>query len=224
MKKIKSGKLQLSGNTLRIGRKEFPLRKFPGMLVDYFREDGDFVKLHFSLEKQGDRWRERGFGSDNVKKFLIYDVSRDWGGGHRLLWRLEDPWNTTTRIKQASCEAIQLVNDDEQGAAVKVVRDSVYGLGLSFASKQLRMISSGNCVAFDSRLQKNLAYKATPAGYQEFCRDCVQVAEALNTRGNYKYPRAELKGMCRGYKIDARNKWRAADVEAAIYHALRPSQ
>lgn len=86
-KKLK--KMGVNNNKLLICE-EFPLRDFPGMLVEYLSQGGppySFMETHFSLEERGKKWRTRGLGNDNVKKF-IYKVCR-WGGGARLIPRIK---------------------------------------------------------------------------------------------------------------------------------------
>lgn len=98
--------------------------------------------------------------------------------------------------------------------------DEIFGLGLTYSSKQLRMIFPESCVAFDRILRRCLPYDGDAAGYEDFCSDCVQMAAILNKRSDCAYPHKELKGMCREHNLDISvpKKWRAADFEAAIFY------
>ena len=216
-------KMEIRKNNLLI-RDELPLSNFPKTLVDYLSQGEPlyFMETHFSLEEQGEEWRTRGLGDDDVKEF-IYEVCR-WGRGARLIPKIRDgkegKRNTPARVRGVFRHAIALVDDEKLDQAVQHIQDEIHGLALSYASKQLRMIFPAKCVAYDSVLQEYLPYGNSADGYQDFCSDCVQMAAILNKRNDCAYPHKKLKGMCREHNLDISvpKKWRAADFEAAIFY------
>ena len=221
-KKLK--KMGIRNNKLLICE-EFPLRNFPGMLVEYLsqgRPPGAFMESHFLLEEQGTEWRKNGLGSDDVRGF-IYDVCR-WGGDPRLIPRIkrgkEGKKSTPARVRSIFHKAMELVEDEKRDQAVQHISDGIHGLELSYSSKQLRMIFPESCVAFDRILRRCLPYDGNATGYQDFCYDCVQMAAILNKRGDCAYPHKELEELCRKHNlnISVPKKWRAADFEAAIFY------
>ncbi|MGI9338254.1 MAG: hypothetical protein ACR2P4_07095 [Gammaproteobacteria bacterium] len=214
-----SHKMKLQQGGVCIGRRKIALNNFPRLLVAYRT---DFLrpasrKRHFPLENRGDEWCMKGLpGSAEIKKF-VPDVCT-WGGYSGIAGRVLKNAN----IRKAFGEALKFAKDGKQDAAICSLL-VLNGLGISFASKHLRMMSSRTCVVFDRILQENLPYPSDVSGYREFCRDCVQLAKLLNARG-VKYPQKELQDACNkdGIATKVRAKWRAADVESAIFYSVFP--
>jgi hypothetical protein len=80
-------------------------------------------------------------------------------------------------------------------------------LGVSFGSKHLRFLAPDRAVVLDSTISERLGYKMDAGGYREFLGDCLSVRDILNEK-----------------KIDAAEagrRWRACDVEMAIYTSLQ---
>ena len=81
-------------------------------------------------------------------------------------------------------------------------------LGISFASKHLRMLAPNRAVVFDSFVRDGLGYEDDADGYVSFLEDCMHVRDHLNgTR--VRNPTRPGTG------------WYVADVEAAIFARLR---
>ncbi len=85
---------------------------------------------------------------------------------------------------------------------------SIYGLGISYGSKILRMLLPEKAGAYDSILRKKLPAYRGIEGYVEFCDACQKVADALKNRGIKSHRKND--------------EWFVADVEAAIYHYIEP--
>ena len=210
-------KMELQGGILGIGKYQIPLSAFPCLFVAYASSTPLFMKRHFRLEQQGDKWREHGITDDDVEEF-ISDVCA-WGGVSRVLGMIRE--NDDAAVVKAFHNALKLAQDGKQGQAVDVLQ-GLNGMRISVASKQLRMMSSHNCVVLDSILQEVLPYEATPTDYEGFCNDCGRVVKTLNHEG-IEFPQKALKQICHEYGIaeaTIRSEWRAADVEAVIFYRV----
>jgi hypothetical protein len=83
------------------------------------------------------------------------------------------------------------------------------GIGApSFASKHLRFLRPDVCPILDSVIAGNLTYASTSAGYAQYAADCLEIARVLENNG---VPNPVLRS----------DRWRAADVDMALYAALQ---
>ena len=209
-------KMEIHNNTLHLGRRKTPLEKFPDLVVwNYKRGYPSFIKRHFPLEQRGDKWGNRLPSANKVEQFF-WDVCI-WGGFPGIAGRvLKKDNNEQGAVDKAFRAAHKLVRAKKRGKAVEKLM-ALYGLGLSFVSKQLRMMFSRNCVVLDGKLQEKLPYTPDSRGYDDFCHDCEQMAKILNAKG-IKYPQERLQQISDNYDVVVtRAKWRAADVEFAIF-------
>lgn len=212
-------KMELQGDILGIGRYQIPLSSFPHLFVAYASANSSFMGRHFRLEQQGDEWCERGIPDKEVEGF--FRAVCTWGDANRPLMHVfgeKDGEPRNPDFIQKCQDAFNLAKDGNLSDAIGVL-DSIYGVDISVGSKQLRMMFSRNCVALDSILQIALPYESTHTAYENFCNDCVQVAEILDGRG-VKFPQKALEKICHEYGIaetTIRPEWRAADVEAALF-------
>ena len=220
MKNKKLKKMEIRKNTLHIGKRNIPLKNFPVLVVGNY-ESGNtaFIRRHFPLEQQGDKWHNGLPSADKVEQFFR-DVCV-WGGFPGIAGRvLKKGNNKKGAVDKAFRAAHKLARAGKRAEAVEELT-SLYGLELSFASKQLRMMFSRNCVVFDSILQGKLPYGNDSGGYDDFCHDCERVAKTLNAKG-IKYPQKALQTICDDYGVvvKVRAQWRAADVEFAIFASV----
>lgn len=107
----------------------------------------------------------------------------------------------------AAKAAIERQEPDLQ-LAIREVR-ALDGLGLSFASKHLRMLWPRHCPVLDSVLHDKLDYPMNSTGYWQLAKDCRTVAALLEREGVTNPAR------------DNRPEWYVADVEAAIFQLGR---
>ena len=80
-------------------------------------------------------------------------------------------------------------------------------LGISYASKQLRVLLPDRAVILDSVIRIRLGYAESASGYTEFLSDCEQLLAQIQRQ------------TCAGASIHS--KWRICDIEAAIYQQLQ---
>ena len=104
--------------------------------------------------------------------------------------------------------AIEQEQPDLQ-TAIREVR-ALNGLGLSFASKHLRMLWPQHCPVLDSVLHTHLGYPLNSTGYRQLPEDCRTVAALLEHQGITNPVRKN------------RHAWYVADVEAAVFTYVRP--
>ena len=192
--------------------REIFLHDFPKMLEIYFRELVDRDE-HYSLEKLGDRRYWNGFSSENLDVPCFVKRVCEWGGRpgiHGLV--LQN--NTYKQIADALNDAANYVYDGDIAAALASV-EKLRGLRSSYASKHLRMLRSRECVAYDKILRGEFSEcyggESDGKGYANFCALFVELARILNE----DYPSIPNKERTDG-------KWRAADLEAAIFCKYLP--
>ena len=210
-------KMEVRNNALQIGKRKIPLKNFPGLVVrNYESGNTAFIRRHFPLEQQGDKWSNGLPSADKVEKF--FQDTCVWGGFPGIAGRvLKKGNNKKGAVVKAFRAAHKSARAGKRAEAVEKLT-ALYGLQLSFASKQLRMMFSRNCVVFDRILQGKLPYGNDSGGYDDFCHDCERVAKTLNAKG-IKYPQKALQAICNAHGADVkvRAQWRAADVEFAIF-------
>ena len=198
-----------------------PLEEFPQRYVGYHnsvREGGTIP-----LERNGAEFQKKCLEGDPLN-FVFQGEVKDfikevlwWGIEERLydevlgrIYSANQPEEIVARRVHSAAETLQ--NGKLEGAVQ--ILDALQGIGLSIASKMLRMMSPEKAVAFDEQhLQRKLPYSADSDGYANFCGDCVAVAKQMNEESIEHEPSiAKMRGS---------NKWLAADVEAVIFDHLR---
>ena len=111
-----------------------------------------------------------------------------WGGGLRVWGGLErhhEEAELSKKIKDWLCSATTAESAEaaiEQGTAIK-------GLGVSFASKHLRMFDPEKFCVLDDVLSKGLGIALNPKGYQLF----LSLLQAFNDEKGLKWPMAKLE-------------------------------
>ncbi len=155
-------------------------------------------------------------GLDDMQR--INDFVRsvfDWGGnsGNRVRGNLdryqkEEGITKEEFAKVVADSARMLKNGDLEAAINNII--SIKGLDISYGSKILRMLSPEQVGVYDSILEGELSYPFDAEGFVQFCADCKAVAD-------------ELKKL--GIKSHRENgEWFVADVEAVIFHVIRPRE
>jgi len=129
----------------------------------------------------------------------------EWGGYPGTARRVLQG-NPFPEIRRRFTRAIAALTPDEpniQSALLEISR--VRHLGLSFASKHLRLLRPDVCPVLDSVLSEKLGYALSAPGYQRFSDDCLEVAAVLHRHG-VSNPVGRDEGA-----------WFAADVEMALF-------
>lgn len=167
------------------------------------------TKKTAGIELQGSALASSGFAKDEEVADFIRAVCW-WGnypgiGGRVLLQNKPDA--IQARLLAAKT-AVEREEPDLQ-TAIREVR-ALEELGLSFASKHLRMLWPRHCPVLDSVLSKELDYPMTSTGYRQLAADCRAVAELLEREG--------IANPARGRRAE----WYVADVEAAVFKIVRP--
>ena len=153
-------------------------------------------------EKLGIDLINSGFDAD--KSLIFVDTICRWGRGHRNLKRVKQ--NPKQDISTALKEGYDLVSSGKISEGVERVA-KLNGLGLSFASKQLRFLSPSKVVILDSTIRASIGYSEKPRGYLEFLRDCQAVL-------TYAQKSPQLTPTYRA-------GLRVCDIEAAIFGKLK---
>ena len=175
------------------------LADFEGLASEHLRRNPTTPEI----ESTGSSLIDAGFPESETKSF-VREVCA-WGGyagvGGRTL-----KLNEATVISGALREAHRILSTDppEIAEALRAV-NCVKTLGApSFASKHLRFLAPQLCPVFDAYLQQILPYSDDPSGYAAFAADCSSLASHL-TSASAQNPWPN------------RDRWYAADAEAAIY-------
>jgi hypothetical protein len=177
---------------------------FPGLV-----ERHPQVEKTLLLEIEARRLLTTDFSREQLSKFIQGVCA--WGGFPGTAERVlkQNPWPDIHRQFSSAIAALSLDPPDVKSAlgAVRQVRH----LGLSFASKHLRLLRPDVCPVLDSTLSEKLGYPLDSRGYQRFSRDCQKVATLLQRHGE-RNPLGRDDG-----------KWFAADVEMALFVFIKES-
>jgi hypothetical protein len=108
-----------------------------------------------------------------------------WGGGRgpSIAAKVLSAANNlpATRLAIVNAAIGNLAVGNILGAINQIV--SLHGLGISFGSKQLRMLRPDLCGVLDALVRLNCGYRNSPADYVTYCSDCSAKAAALNASG-----------------------------------------
>ena len=161
------------------------------------------VEKTVSLEVEARRLLTTDFSRQQLSDFIRGVCA--WGGypGTAERGLGQNAWPDLQRQFGSAIAALSLDPPDVQSALRAVRR--VRHLGLSFASKHLRLLRPDVCPVLDSTLSEKLGYPLDSRGYQRFSDDCQKVAALLQRLG-VRNPLGRDGG-----------KWFAADVEMALF-------
>lgn len=178
-----------------------PSADFPGLLEAYLKQN----PLTEEAEKLGLELRESDpIEWEKVEAFIT--KVGEWAGktGPRVV-RGQVLKGERSKIVEGIRAAIAHLKSatPDVTAALKEM-DKIRGLGVSFASKHLRLLFPEYCPVLDSTLSCRLGFPLTPDGYGRFARKCTEIADQLN--------QAQVASAFPG-----RRDWRPADVEAALF-------
>ena len=204
--------LQLSGDSVSVGGGE---KKASVRLSDFsglYQQFSDYISggSTHRLEKHGAKVMSGAFRTDGEIDEFVYAVV-EWGGGWRVYGSLPRRNGGAAAAKKNVARAVRNavghLQSSEIASAIGELR-AVKGLGMSYASKILRMLAPDKAVTFDSWLEYAFGGRLGNDGYQKWCGDCAEVARVLE--------RKKIKNTAR-----ANGKWKAADIEAVIFAEVR---
>lgn len=122
-----------------------------------------------------------------------------WGGGQRVWANLKR--HNSTRLGQNLADWFVSARQAESPADAIAPGVKIKGLGVSFASKHLRMLDPSRFATLDSVIHGGFGYAMNLPGYSLFMRDLRQLRESLP---------AEAQGMS------------LADCEVGLFLLIRP--
>jgi len=168
------------------------------------------INKTMSLEVEARRLLTTDFSRQQLSDFIRGVCA--WGGYPGTAERIieQNAWPDIQRQFGIAIAALSLDPPDLQRALRAVRR--VRHLGLSFASKHLRLLRPDVCPVLDSTLSEKLGYPLDSRGYQRFSEDCQNVATLLQESG-VRNPMGRDGG-----------KWFAADVEMALFVFVKKSR
>lgn len=107
----------------------------------------------------------------------------DWGKGQRV-WGNLTKRNTPENLEKALSEWFQLAiqSSDDEGAIMQGTK--INGLGISFASKHLRMLVPNRYAVLDDVLSKGLGFALNPKGYSLFMKNLKDFLNNFNLEIN----------------------------------------
>ena len=181
----------------------------PGAFTE-FVEGHPQVEKTLALEVEARKLMAAGFSRQQLRDF-IRDVCI-WGGYPGTADRVfkQNAWPDLQRQFGSAAAALSQDPPNVQSALRTLVR--VRHLGLSFASKHLRLLRPDLCPVLDSTLSETLGYPLDSRGYQRFSEDC-QKAAALLQRQGVRNPLGREGG-----------KWYLADVKMALFVYVKDSR
>lgn len=160
------------------------------------------------IELQASALAAQGFADEGAVAEFIRTVCA-WGGYAGISGRvLKRNQAEVIRARLLAAKAAIEQQEPELQTAIREVR-ALDGLGLSFASKHLRMLWPRHCPVLDSVLHEKLGYPMNSTGYWQLATDCRAVAVLLEREG--------ISNPAR----DNRPQWYVADVEASIFQLVR---
>jgi hypothetical protein len=156
-----------------------------------------------SLEAEARCLIAAGFSQERLTSFLGNVCA--WGGYPRTADRVLGG-NTFPEIQRRFRSAVDALAKKEPDikSALREIKRVRY-LGVSFASKHLRLFRPDVCPVLDSFLSEKLGYPLNAPGYKRFAQDCLRVAELLQ-KCRVRNPVDREDGA-----------WYAADVEMALF-------
>lgn len=128
-----------------------------------------------------------------------------WGAGHRNVKRVLE-LNEPADIAKALRDGHRCALNGKVPGGVSRIATLKY-LGISYASKQLRVLLPDHAVILDSVIRTRLGYAESEKGYAEFLSDCHQLLNRIQA-----HPRAGATAL---------PVLRVCDIEAAIFQKLQ---
>jgi hypothetical protein len=167
------------------------------------------IEKTLSLEVEASRLLMTDFSRQQLSDFIRGVCA--WGGYPGTATRVleQNAWLDIQRQFGSAITALSLDPPDVQNALRAIRR--VRHLGLSFASKHLRLMRPDVYPVLDSTLSEKLGYPLDSRGYLRFSEDCQNVAALLQQLG-VRNPLDRDDG-----------KWFAADVEMALFVYVKES-
>jgi len=161
------------------------------------------IEKTMSLEVEGRRLLTTDFSRQQLTDFIRGVCA--WGGFPGTAERVleQNAWPDIQHQFGSAIAALTLDPPDLQSALRALRR--VRHLGLSFASKHLRLLRPDVCPVLDSTLSEKLGYPLDSRGFLHFSDDCQKVAALLQQR-EIRNPLGRAGG-----------KWYPADVEMALF-------
>lgn len=101
----------------------------------------------------------------------------DWGRGQRVWANLKR--HNPTRLGETLADWLTSAQLAQSPADAIAPSLKIKGLGISFASKHLRMLDPSRFATLDSVIHEGLGYGLNPPGYSLFMRDIRQLQESL---------------------------------------------
>jgi hypothetical protein len=185
----------------------FDLASFPAMIRQHGQNFADTLEMEVRF---ANRIRTPFDEFEPTREFIraVCKWGRFAGVAGRILKR-----NSKKKILAAFEKArLRLLQTAPDLKAAMESLNELEALGRpSFASKHLRFMLPQKCPVYDRILNNALPYDSTPAGYAEFATDCLTISRQLIKR--------KIENPIRGSVT-----WYAADVEAAIFAAIRNKQ
>jgi hypothetical protein len=190
--------LHIAGQTIIVAGSPLQPGAFTGLA-----ERHPQIEKTLALEIQAKQLLTTGFSRQQLSDF-IQDVC-NWGGYPGTAVRVLEG-NDWPDLQHQFESAIAALSQDPPNllSAIRALR-RVRHLGLSFASKHLRLLRPDLCPVLDSTLSEKLGYPLDSRGYQRFAGDCQKIAALLQELGV-----ANPLGRDGG-------KWHPADVEMALF-------
>jgi len=191
--------LQITSATIQGASGPLQPSAFPGLV----QRHPQGIEKALSLETSAHRLLASGYTNQQLSTFIRAVCA--WGNYPRTAERVLEgnPFPEIRRRFDSAIAALTLARPDLK-LALREVRGIRY-LGLSFASKHLRLLRPDLCPVLDSILSERLAYPLNVAGYRRFADHCSKIARWLDGhRVRNPVPRDG-------------GGWFVADVEMALY-------
>jgi len=196
------------GTSICFGAQEVSLESMAEALTRYLRPERRTGRT-LEIEQLAADLPKHDFADDEAMATFIRKVCW-WGGYSGISGRVLNPDHNAPGTICARLRAAKAAMGEQPPNLQTAIREvrAIHSLGLSFASKHLRMLWPEHCPVLDAQIHEHLGYPLNSTGYCAFAGDCRAVADFL---GEQKTPNPARDGQ---------SVWYVADVEAAVFMLL----
>lgn len=197
----KDGPENRSSEHIQIAARSFTTKAILGA-KDKIAKNTEDQKRTAQVIAKGAELRRSGFSSLAARDFSQAVCSWAHGPGRRV-WSNLVRHNGDRLMRMLAIALQQADAAKTAGAAIKPLL-SIKGLGVSFASKHLRMLDPTRFAVLDSVLSEELGYALNPNGYSLFMREMLRALAELRSATDVGFERMSV-----------------ADLERAVFVCVR---
>ena len=135
--------------------------------------------------------------SDPASVLTFSEAVCDWGDGQRVWGNLARHYPDSRQLAEVLGNWLVPARSMSDYAGAIAAGSRIKGLGVSFASKHLRMLEPARFATLDDVLHQGLGYALNPAGYSLFMRDLTAFRDAHSKETRIADLEAAIFGLTR---------------------------